>query len=174
MMRNERGQSTIEFIVTFCFGVSVIFMIFTSALNYTTGYLIHYATYMAARTYLVTETNTGTVNAPSVTLGNTLAVFHRYRLDGFKITDEKFSINALEVSGTTPNEYLTVGGKTIFDQRIDAVGQVTGAKDLEHVSEAFLGHEPTRAMCANRTCHGIRGKDDCTNNMDITLYDNGC
>ncbi|HXH73379.1 MAG TPA: hypothetical protein VNJ08_00325 [Bacteriovoracaceae bacterium] len=105
---------------------------------------------------------------------DTIATYAKYKLDGFKVGVDKFSINELK-PGMPANEYMTVGTKTIFDMRIDAIGQITGESTLEMVSESFLGHEPTRAQCANRTCFGITNVgESCENGMDITLYDDGC
>lgn len=173
MMRNEKGQSTVEFIFTFCFGVSIIFMVFTSALNHCTGYLVHYATFMASRVYLTSDNYAGQISgagAPPPTQ-DAIQTYADYKLVGFKVGPEKFSINP---PGSNAKEYLTVGAKTVFEMRIDAVGRITGAKDLELVSESFLGHEPTRAQCANRTCFGITNGVGCQIGFDITLFDNGC
>jgi hypothetical protein len=169
----QAGQSTIEFIFTFAFGVSIIFLIFTSALNHVTGYLVHYATFMASRTYLTGDYQIGTVAAPQASLTGTAElaneVFKKYMLQIFNVTD--FKINQAD---NNPSYYLTTGGATLFDLKMDVVGQITGQKKLELVSESFLGKEPTRAQCANRTCFGITGNSNCNNQMDITLYDNGC
>jgi len=176
---NQSGQSTVEFIVSFIFGVSLIFMVFNSALNYSTGYLVHYATFMASRAYLVADSGTGTVDNPATSVGSAEAeeaanVYNRYKLDIFKIGSDKFSINPLEDNGFPNSQYLTVGGRTMFEMNMDAVGKVLGQTKLEFVSESFLGHEPSRAQCANRSCVGITGNSSCTKEMDITLYDNGC
>jgi len=176
---NQSGQSTIEFIVAFIFGVSLIFMVFNSALNYSTGYLVHYATFMASRTYLVADSGKGNISNPETSIGSTQEdeasqVYNKYRLDIFKIGSDTFKINPLDDNGFPDSQYLTVGGRTIFDMRIDAVGKILGQTKLELVSESFLGHEPTRAQCANRVCVGITGNSSCENVMDTTLYDNGC
>lgn len=174
----EKGQSTIEFLVSFVFGVSVVFMVFNSALNYSTGYLVHYATFMASRVYLVSDNATGTINNPESSLGDGVEdateTYNLYRLDIFKIGSDKFEVNRLDGQGMSTQEYMTVGARTIFDLSIDAIGKVLGQSKLELVSESFLGHEPSRAHCANRTCVGITGTPNCSNDMDITLYDNGC
>jgi hypothetical protein len=174
----EQGQSTIEFIFTFCFGVSIIFMVFNSALNYCTGYLVHYATFMASRVYLTSDSYAGTVTDPNSSMNGTEVdaknTYNQYRLDVFQVGADKFQINALNGALNDPRYYLTVGAKTIFDMRIDTIGRVLGESKLELVSESFLGHEPTRAQCANRICYAITGGTNCNNDMDITLYDDGC
>lgn len=176
-MNNQDGQSTIEFIFTFIFGVSIILMIFNSAMNYTTGYLVHYATFMASRVYLTADKNIGSIGNVSPSLSGSeekaRETFQNYSLGIFKIPDSGFNINQ---AGNIPIEnYLTVGAYTVFDIPIDALGKVAGQGKLELVSESFLGKEPTRAECATRVCYALKqGQINCTQNDDITLYDDGC
>lgn len=172
---NEKGQSTIEFIFTFVFGVSLILMIFNSAMNYSTGYLVHYATFMASRVYLTGDSYLGTVGSPAGSLNGTVQksrdMFNNYSLGIFKINDDAYQVNP--AGSGQPEEYLTVGGRTSFEISIDAIGKIAGQTKLELSSESFLGKEPTRAECATRTCFGITGRTNCEN-LDITLYDDGC
>ena len=58
----ESGQSTIEFLCTFAFVLATIFVFLKIAMNVTNGYLVHYATYMASRAYLVNDNGS---NSPS-------------------------------------------------------------------------------------------------------------
>lgn len=173
---NQDGQSTVEFILTFAFGVCLILVVFTTSVRYATGYLVHYATFMASRVYLTQDNFTGTIASPNAALGesvqNAKTAFTTYKLSAFQVPDESFEINA--AGSTEPNTYLTVGGFTSFDMSIDPVGRVAGQKKLEMVSEAFLGKEPTRAECARRTCFAITGATTCSRDLDITLYDDGC
>lgn len=175
-IKNQAGQSTIEFILTFAFAVSFILVIFTTAINYATGYLIHYATFMASRVYLTQDNFTGTVGAPENALQdatqNARNAFNSYNLSAFNIPNDSFNIHP--AGSTGPSEYLTVGGYTTFDQGIDPIGKVAGQQKLELVSESFLGKEPTRAECATRVCYAITGDVNCDRTMDITLYDDGC
>ncbi len=183
MKRNELGQSTIEFIFTFAFGLSIILMIFNAAMNYTTGYIVHYATFMASRTYLVADTFQGsnTSGDPLGSLGGTSGegaiekakgVFSAYNLGIFKINASNFTVNSVTMNGAS--DAMTVGTRTIFEQPIDIVGKVAGQSKLQLVSESFLGKEPTRLACAIRVCYGITGTENCSASMDITLYDDGC
>lgn len=173
--KGQEGQSTIEFIFTFAFGVCVVFLIFNSALNYATGYLVHYATFMASRTYLTADSYLGEIPSPepSMSTAERLAkeTYAKYMLQIFNVPQTGFKVNP---PGATPSEHLTTGATTIFDLRIDALGKVTGASKLELASESFLGKEPTRAHCANRVCYGMTGSTTCTTAMDVTLYDDGC
>lgn len=173
----EAGQSTIEFIFCFAFGVSIILLIFTSAMNYTTGYIVHYATFMASRAYLTADSYAGKFNGYNDSLNGTEAttrqVFAKYNLGVFNIKPSDFSLNP--TSGNLPSEnYLTVGTRTTFDQKLDVVGRITGQNKLELVSESFIGKEPTRAACATRVCKAMTNLDTCSAQMDITLFDDGC
>ncbi len=175
-MKNQQGQSTIEFIFTFAFAVSVILIIFKSAMNYTTGYLVHYATFMASRTYLTHDSymgNFGNVNASmSGAEQAAKAAFGKYQLDVFDVDPSGFRVNP--PGSSIPGDYVTVGTMMTFEKEIDAVGQITGQKSIRYVSESFLGKEPTRAVCAQRVCKAITGQTTCSNNLDITLFDDGC
>ncbi|HLW55881.1 MAG TPA: hypothetical protein VKY27_00765 [Bacteriovoracaceae bacterium] len=175
-LKKESGQSTIEFIFAFAFGVSIVFMVFNSALNYATGYLVHYATFMASRTYLVSDNYQGFVAAPTIPpVNDAIEVYERYRLDIFDIPSSGFSINRQENSPSSA-EYLTVGARTLFEKPIDALGRVVGGGNLEFVSESFLGKEPTRSQCASRVCFAVTGAvcGGNTGDYDVTFFDNGC
>lgn len=175
-IKNEKGQSTIEFILTFIFGVSFILVIFNAAMNHATGYLVHYATFMASRVYLTADNFTGTVGNSTSALAdaeqNAKTAFSIYKLSAFNIPDGNFKINP--AGSTDSKSYLTVGGYTTFELPIDVLGRVAGQKKLELVSESFLGKEVTRAECSTRTCYGVTQTESCDASMDITLFDDGC
>lgn len=175
-IENESGQSTVEFILTFAFGVSFILLIFTTSLNYATGYLVHYATFMASRTYLTADSHIGGIGGTQASLNNTeqkaRQVYNDFRLSVFGVPDGNFNINP--AGSTSPETYLTVGAYTTFELKLDIMGRIAGNQRLEMVSESFLGKEPTRAVCATRTCFAITGGEACDGTFDITLYDDGC
>jgi len=172
----QSGQSTVEFILTFAFGVSLILVIFNTAMNFATGYLVHYATFMASRVYLTQDNFTGTVgnSAPALSGAEEKAksAFNIYKLTVFNVSNESFKINP--AGNTDPSTYMTVGGVTTFELPIDILEKVAGSKKLEMTSESFIGKEVTRAECASRTCFGITGTESCDDTYDITLYDDGC
>ncbi|MGE3609455.1 MAG: hypothetical protein AB7I27_07700 [Bacteriovoracaceae bacterium] len=173
--KNQNGQSTIEFIFTFAFGISLIFLIFKSAMNYATGYMVHYATFMASRTYLTSESYFGNFGSPDISIqnseGEAREVFKKYNLSIFGIDENNFKVNR---PGLGTGEQLTVGVYTLFEQKMDIMGRLFGQNKLEMVSESFLGKEPTRALCAARVCKAMTGQEVCSNQMDITLFDDGC
>jgi hypothetical protein len=175
---NQQGQSTVEFIVTFAFGVSLVLVIFNTSINYATGYLVQYATFMASRVYLTSDSHVGGVGEVEPSLSSAAPraeeAFTNYNLSMIKIPNENFRINKVEDVNEDNEKNLTVGAYTTFDVPMDVLGRIAGQKKLELVSESFLGKEPTRAECATRVCMAITGRDDCSLLMDITLYDDGC
>lgn len=177
MRKREAGQATIEFILTLAFGLSLMLMIFNSAINYTTGYLVHYATFMASRVYLTTETHFGIYGQydSSIAPAEQAAkdTFRQYNLQIFGIQDDEFFVNKSS-SGQDTKTYLTVGTSTRFKQKIDILGRIAGNTELELVSESFLGKEPTRVGCATRVCQAMTGQESCDESLDITLFDDGC
>jgi hypothetical protein len=178
MKKNQSGQSTIEFIFCFVFAVSFILLVFNTSLNYVSGYVTHYATFMASRVYLTqssTMSDWGPGNTISIAEQLATEAFGNYSLSAFGIQNSGFALSsAARSSDVSADEYLMVGVHTQFDRKIDLVGQITGQKRLELVSESYLGREPTRGVCASRVCMAISGKPQCTEQMDITLFDDGC
>ena len=54
-LKCNHGQSTIEFIMTFTVAVGLICFFLKMALNDTDGFMVHHATFMASRAYLVSD-----------------------------------------------------------------------------------------------------------------------
>ena len=77
----NKGQSTIEFIVTFVFAIGFTFSFFKIASIYTNGYLVHYATYMAGRAYMVFDNNS---NNPAGS-DNGASLLAKKVFEGFKL-----------------------------------------------------------------------------------------
>lgn len=176
-IKKQRGQATIEFILTFAFGLCLMLMIFNSAMNYVTGYLVHYATFMSSRVYLTTESGFGFWgqydNSVAPAEQAARQAFRQYNLGIFGVDESKFFVNKSS-SGQDSSEYLTVGTYTRFSQRVDTLGKIAGNTELDLVSESFLGKEPTRIGCAERVCQAVTGQSACNEQMDITLFDDGC
>lgn len=174
METNQKGQSTVEFILTFAFGVSLIMLVFSTSLNYATGYLVHYATFMASRVYLTGDSNLNMPMAAAAEADQRAKdVFAIYNLSVFDVPNSNLVINRISET-MQPSEYLTVGAKTEFQLKMDIMGRITGGEKLEMVSESFLGKEPTRAECAFRVCFAVTGANQCSAIEDTTLFDNGC
>lgn len=178
MKNNQSGQSTIEFIFSFVFAVSLILLVFNTSLNYAAGYVTHYATFMASRVFLTQDSN-DTVEGPgdrSVAETAARETFEKYKLEVFGIDNSAFAVN--DPGDVGAGEYLMIGAHTTFERKMDVVGRVTGQQKLQLISESYLGREPTRGVCAQRTCFAITGQNGgCHNNganLDITLFDDGC
>ena len=173
MKNNQSGQSTIEFIFSFIFAVSLILLVFNTSLNYASGYVTHYATFMASRVFMTQDSNNSQWSAGDRggAINKAKAAFASFKLDVFGINTQ-LEIN--DEQNVSAGEYLMVGAYASFSRKMDMVGQITGQTKLDLISESFLGREPTRGVCASRICKAIRGEDTCSINYDVTLYDDGC
>ncbi len=169
--KGESGQSLIEFLLSFAFVFGLVLVFLKLSLNYTTGYLVHYATYMASRSFLVVDRNSNTPEgSDSESFNRAKTVFDRYKVDTF-ITDFDGSLQA-NMPGSVGSpamvgvwvEYTTnLSGSTLFG----------GDRELKLRSESFLGKEPTRAECIERICRAFMDLGaDCTSH--VTFADNGC
>lgn len=173
MMKKQEGQSTIEFILTFTFGMSAILLIFNSALNYTVGYLTHYATFMASRTFLTVDTESSTVGqSTGVARSRAQETFARFNLNKFGVPNSSLQFN-LPQNSMSSSDYLLVGAYAIYEREIDILGKLTGNTKATMVSESFLGKEVSRAECISRVCFAMTGQNTCAG-LDVTLIDDGC
>ena len=174
MKNNENGQSTIEFIFSFIFAVSLILMVFNTSLNYASGYVTHYATFMASRVFMTQDSNQVSVwgagpRDQAFNMAN--EAFSAFKLDVFGI---QTTLEVNDRQSVSAGEYLMIGTYAKFSRKMDMVGQIVGETKLELISESFLGREPTRGVCASRICKAIADTDTCSDSFDITLYDDGC
>lgn len=176
--RSESGQSTIEFIMAFLFTFGFIFSFLKIAIIYTNGYMVHYGTFMAARAYMVKERDSVS-NQASGSDGESAAiarkVFNSFKLSSLipGLTGE-LQINDPE-SLKNYKSNLYVGVYIDFKEKLlTPVGGIT--KELNLRSEAFLGKEPTRAECFDRTCVGLGSAFGVGRYcLDYTtVADNGC
>jgi hypothetical protein len=173
MKNNQSGQSTIEFIFSFIFAVSLILLVFNTSLNYASGYVTHYATYMASRVFMTQDSHQNAWGPGSRTqaINKAKDAFAAFKLDVFGINT---TLELNDEESVTAGEYLMVGAYAKFSRKMDVVGQITGQTRLELISESFLGREPTRGVCGSRICKAINDVDQCVSTDDITLFDDGC
>lgn len=170
-IHNESGQALIEFVLVFSFGIGIMFLFLYLALNFTSGYYAHYATFMASRTFLVHDNSSNRVQ--SVISGAELAarkVIDRYQLGSFDINGEVNILNPLSSSSA-------FSGVTYkYEKLLSPYRPIGGSDKAVFFSEAFLGKEPPRIECLNRICQMIMGPQGCgsSQNLDITAFDNGC
>ena len=180
-MDNEKGQSTMEFIVGFIFVLTFLFTFYKLALGYTNGYLVHYATFMASRAYLVLDDNNDNIaSSDNFAESEAIKVFKNtfsWQYSNFDWTKFLDSIPDLQVRGpnSDPDNFFT-GVWTEFKQKISIANYFGGNKEVTLRSESFLGREPTRKTCIERICHefqSVMGGINCRD-PHITVSDNGC
>lgn len=187
----QLGQSTIEFLVTLMFSLAIVFIFVNISVNYSAGFLVHYATFMASRTYLTVDAN-GALPAASEAPARqaALATFRRFKMNAVGVPDAGilpdqgaevgFHINSFSTV-SSPAEALFVGAYAVYEKPISIFRMVAGDTPVTFVSEAFLGKEPVRGDCWQRTCQAIMlavtgNATACSsgNEHDFTVFDNGC
>ncbi|MBF0311836.1 MAG: hypothetical protein HQK50_04290 [Oligoflexia bacterium] len=185
---SESGQTLIEFILCFSFSFVMVFMFASLALNVTVGYLAHYATFMASRAYLVADSFSADSDYSSDDAKSNQ--MFEYVVSGlFKVTGPS---NFLMKTPGPPNATLRkisdsgngvgdrarkvfVGAYFNFSQKLIYPGP-GGNRELNLVSESYLGKEPTRGECLRRmrtVINELTGPDTILNNH-ATLFDDGC
>ncbi len=166
---NQSGQASIEFILTFAFGIGMSLLFVSLAINMTRGYLVHYANFMASRTFLSYDSgSTNTVEASLASAGNRARdTFNKYPLASFDI-QATFKVNV-----PIENSQAMSGSTAIFSERTTPLNLVGGTNEATLLSESFLGKEPVRLQCLRSTC-GAMGLGGCGSVMDVTVFDNGC
>lgn len=181
-MLDQSGQSMIEFILTFAFSIGILFLFISLGLNFTTGYLAHYATFMSARTFAVWENSSNTsASADSRARHEAEQLFDTYQLSKFQVMVEDGKVKFNMPDGP---KYEYVGAHVKYTRKLSAFGLLGADQKLELVSEAFLGREPTRADCVARICKAMSisvpeldfSDTSCGGaaTVEITTEDNGC
>lgn len=171
--QNEKGQSSIEFILTFAFAIGISFLFVSHAINMTTGFLTHYATFMSGRAFLVHDATSNTVETNMNSAARVAKkVFKIYRLDRFGVNGD---VQVLKPKPAGKNSPLFSGVTAVFKKRLTPYKLVGGAVKATMLSEGFLGKEPLKIQCWEMICKAM-GVGTCGINaeMDITVYDNGC
>ncbi len=177
ILKNEDGQSAIEFILTFMFALGLVFVFLNQAINYTAGYLNHYVNFMAARTYLVADSG---VNVSSTALNFAASAaedkFNSYDLPSFGIASTDGS--SFEVITPIVGNGLFTGTVSQFTKRLSSLPVIGGGASAQFYSESFLGKEPTRITCYEMVCAAMTGSaTSCASlagGTDFVLFDNGC
>ncbi|MDH4466552.1 MAG: hypothetical protein QE271_00720 [Bacteriovoracaceae bacterium] len=173
----QGGQSTIEFIIAF--GIILFFTTFfmTTAINFAIGYLAHFATFKAGRTYLTADNSAPDLNAfIQNAQGYARTEFQKFNFASYGIKSGSLQFND---PGLTTPIYHFVGAYFLFDPPFNRIGTFKIPIKLPFVSEAFLGKEPGRADCLCRIqtvygypCEGMSYSKAL--NDEITIEDNGC
>lgn len=178
MKKSKSGQSTIEFILSFSIVLGVFFLFIKMAINYVDGYLIHYATYMASRTYLTADSDASELTiTENVAMRMSKKVFDGIVIQGFSHPLSKnLKFNQLiDVGGKHINDF--VGVYVDFKQTFSPLSFVGGKQILNMRSESFLGKEPPKQECLDRICKATekaRQKSGMSCNQYSTFFDDGC
>lgn len=157
--------------MTFVFSFGFILLFYKISIDATNGFYIHYANYMASRTYLTVENNSANIaGSDNYAFSRARAVFDSYRP---QVMIRSFNGNlSVNDPSSTPNK-LYVG--TIVDYSVPfSFSELMGGREpVMYKSESFLGREPTRAECLARVCKAMQSLGaQC--NTHITFFDNGC
>ncbi len=168
-IKNNKGQSTIEFIFSFSFAFFLIIYTLKVALNYTSGYMAHYATYMASRAYLTYENSGGGIDPAGLFANVTKPIFDDTKVtffnNNFEVEDSKLKIR---------RDPILTGVSFDWETPFSTVGLFGGNQTLHMKSESFLGREPDRQECSNQTCQAARSGSSGSCGRAFTLVDNGC
>lgn len=159
---DESGQSTIEFVLSLSFAIGITMLFVSQALNMTIGFVVHYGTFMAGRTYLVHDGI-----APAEAGDEARRTFEQYNLASFdiepnlRIVDKESSV-------------LYSGVTAQYDKLLSPFRLILDGERATFFSEGLLGKEPTRSTCFQQTCYAVGGNGSCNQSWDVTLFDNGC
>lgn len=173
ILKNNFGQSTLEFIMTFTVAVGFIFLFLKMAMNYTDGYMVHHATYMSARAYLVSDENRVSVEeGDGRAFLKAAAVFKSYLPEGLIASVDYSNLRENNPDPGKTKFHAFVGIWIEFTQRF-SLGFVGGKGSVRLISEAFLGREPTRAENKSQICEAIKSLGLTRCDIHVTLEDNG-
>ncbi len=172
LLKEENGQSLMEFIMTFAFVIMFVGVFARFALNITNGFIVHYVTYQSSRAFLVHDNNSLEIETTdNAAKAKALEVFESYLPDFPK---SQIEVRVPQAGETAKNLFTGVVAK--FEQPF-ALAAMGGDTPLKLVSESFLGRIPTIYYCIERACKAITtisgdGPSDCDGNT--TIMDNGC
>lgn len=169
LKNNEQGQAAIEFLLTFAFGVGLVFLFVSLAFNMTRGYMVHYANFMASRTFMAYDAAdiNNIETSFEAAAGRAKTVFNSYPLGRLGIEPE-FKVNKPGAISS-----LMSGTIATIQERMTPFSLVGGDKEATLYTESFLTKEPVRLQCLTSICEAM-GIGNCIELMDITVFDNGC
>lgn len=171
IVRNNKGQSTIEFIMTFTAAIGFIFLFLKMAINYTNGYMVHHATYMASRAFLVGDSESQQTiegrDKNAFDLAKT--VFNKNLPEGLigNFNGELKANNPLAVP------FGPFIGLYVEYSQPFSIGFVGGKEQVVFRSESFLGREPTRVETIAQVCKAVSSVLGQSCDIEATLDDNG-
>ena len=145
------------------------------AFNFTKGYMVHYANFMASRAFLVSDNNSGVVSSAD----NTARLYSINKV--LKKIQPDMATNAIKVQvpGSIGNN-VYVGVTTTYKEKFSLSPSIGGSEEIELRSESFLGRTPVITECARSVCNAISqvSLEGCGSGGNtkgfVTLWDNGC
>ena len=147
----------------------ISFLFIGLGLNSATGYLVHYATYMSARTYLVhDEGSNQPATEDNLAIQKAKEVLERFQLQSFGLSNP---LSKISFNRPVESKYEYVGAVFEFDIDLNVFG---GGDPAKLISEAFLGREPPRSECLQRVCNQMNDIYSCAEKTHTTAFDNGC
>tara|TARA_B100000925_G_scaffold80902_1_gene57400 strand:+ start:1549 stop:2067 length:519 start_codon:yes stop_codon:yes gene_type:complete len=172
-MKNNKGQSTAEFILAFAFMALFVIVFIQMAENYVKGYAIHYATFMTSRSFMVQDNGADSIS--SVDLGAKNFAESKVLRKMLKVNNKmKFQFRDPGSGG----KKLFSGTTITFSESFSPSEMVGGVDKVKFVSESFLGRTFSSAECARNTCllleKTISGGSLKCNSGHMTVFDNGC
>ena len=175
-MSNRHGQSTIEFLIVSVFSMGILALFVQLAINLTGGYLVHYATYMASRTFMVYDEANADRRVDYIKSTNVAQkIFDTYEVKLFGVYDSQAKLE-FNLWDTDPQkDYFFTGAHYLYRQPMSIFNYFGGGVDSIMHSESFLGKEPTRGECWARTKKAMEDlKIPPGLKKYTTVFDNGC
>lgn len=169
--RNSKGQSTIEFIMTFSMVFAFFFLFLKLAMNYTDGYLIQYATFTASRAYLTVDNDNQTTDPGA---GDLVALkFARKVFNSAKVPAFIAGFTSVPEANDPSKKFTVFTGIYTDYSAAFSLGIVGGKSKVDFRSESFLGREPGRFEVYEQICTAISSVTKSTCDIHATLDDNG-
>lgn len=170
--KNNKGQSTLEFIMTFSAAIGFILLFLKMAMNYTEGYMVHHAVFMASRSYLVADSEAGGQSPESrdkVAFDLAKKVFDKNLPTGLIPGFD----GVLKENNATVIKFPAFVGVFVEFTEMFSIGLIGGRDRIKLRSESFLGREPSRVESRFQTCQAIKYVVGNSCNVHATLDDNG-
>jgi hypothetical protein len=168
--KGQKGQSTIEFILTFIFVLGLSFLFVNLAVNLGAGYVAHYINYAGARIFLVSDTAMPG-SKPYEDARGLATSYMSGLLSQVGLQSAKIKFNFPQPIGDALPVF--VGSTLEFQKPMSVFKVIGGGAQSTMLSESFLGKEPTRHECLESICQAMK-ISNCSLDQDITLFDNGC
>jgi hypothetical protein len=154
------------------FMIGLLFLFIKLSINYTNGYLLHWANYSASRAYLTFDDNTTNPLVKAKVHAKT--VFDSF-LNIIPNVKPTLQFNDPE----TGKNFIYIGTFADFEQTFSMMAFVGGNDPLSYRTESFLGKEPHRQECLKRICDQFKQQlsasgAGCPTLENATYFDDGC